>query len=70
MLSLAGLIATIIYLIVAGLIFYLLYWLLGVVALPEPFQKIATVILAIAAVLVIIGVLLNLVGHPIIRMDL
>ena len=56
-----------VYLLVAGIIFWLLWWLLGVVAPPEPFRKIATVLLAVGAVLVVICVLLSLVGHPVIR---
>jgi hypothetical protein len=68
MLSLSALVTVIIYLIVAGLIFWLLWWLVGYVGLPEPFRKVANVVLAIAAVLVIIGVLLSLVGgQPIFR---
>jgi hypothetical protein len=48
--------------VVAGLIFWLLYWLVSYVNPPEPFKKIATVILAILAVLVIIGILLSIAG--------
>lgn len=51
--------------IVAGLIFWLLWWLIGYVGLPEPFNKIARVGLAVIAVFVIIGILLGLIGHPI-----
>jgi cytochrome b subunit of formate dehydrogenase len=55
-------VSVIIYLIVAGLVFWLLWWLVGYVGLPEPFRKIANVVLAIAAVIVIIGILLSLVS--------
>lgn len=44
-------------LVVWGLIFYILWWGLGAVALPEPFAKIATVILVVAAVYVAISIL-------------
>jgi hypothetical protein len=68
MLSLTGLVAIVVYLIIAGLVFWLLWWLLGYVNPPEPFKKVGTVILAIAAVLVIIGILLSLVsGTPVFR---
>lgn len=68
MISLSALVSVVIYLIVAGLIFYLLWWLVNYINPPEPFKKIANVILAVAAVLVIIGVLLSLVGgHAIFR---
>jgi hypothetical protein len=57
-----------VYLIVAGLIFWLLWWLIGYVGLPEPFNKVAHVVLAVAAVLVVIGILLSLTnGTPLFR---
>lgn len=66
MFSLQKLVRTIVYLVVAGLIFYLLYWLVHFIGLPAPFAKVADVVLAIFAVLVIIGVLLDLAGiYPI-----
>lgn len=58
---------SLIYLIVLGLIFWLLWWLLSYIGLPEPFAKVARVILAVAAVLVCINVLLSITGHPLIR---
>jgi hypothetical protein len=60
-------IQAIIYLICFGLIFWLLWWLIDYVKLPEPFQKVARVVLAVAAVIVIINVLLTLAGHPLIH---
>ena len=62
MISLSAAVSLIVYLIVAGLILWLLWWLVGYVGLPEPFRKVANVILAIVAVLIIIGLLLSLVG--------
>jgi hypothetical protein len=50
-------IALLLSLVIWGIIFWLLWWLLGVIALPEPFAKVAIVILALAAVSVIIGLL-------------
>jgi cytochrome b subunit of formate dehydrogenase len=68
MISLSAMVTVIIYLIVAGLVFWLLWWLVGYVGLPEPFRRVANVVLAIAAVLVVIGVLLSLVsGQQIFR---
>lgn len=66
--SISGAVTVIIYLIVGGLIFWLLWWLIAYVNPPEPFKKIANVILAILAVLVIIGILLSVVGgQPLFR---
>lgn len=49
--------------IIAGLIFYLLWWLLGKIGLPEPFNKVATVILALVCVIFLIGLLTGTVPH-------
>jgi hypothetical protein len=62
MISLTVLVSLVMYLIVAGLIFWLLWWLIGYCGIPEPFNKVARIVLAVAAVLVIIGLLLQLVG--------
>lgn len=70
MFSLTVLIKTIVVLIVVGLIFWLLWWLIQKTNPPEPFKKIAEVILMVFAVLVAISVLLNLIGIQVIRLDL
>ena len=62
MISLSGAVTVIVYLLVAGLVFYLLMWLVNYINPPEPFKKVATVVLAVLAVLVAIGILLSLVG--------
>ena len=68
MISLSAAVTVIVYLIVAGIIFGLLWWLIGYCALPEPFNKVAHVILAVLAVLVVIFILLTLVnGQPLFR---
>ncbi len=69
MISIQAAVSVIVYLIVAGMVFWLLFWLLNFIAPPEPFRKVATVILAIMAVLVIISMLLSFAGGtPIFRM--
>ncbi len=68
MISLSAAVMILVYLIVAGLIFGLLWWLVGYIGLPEPFNKLVRVVLAILAVFVIIGILLQLAGgQPIFR---
>lgn len=67
MIGIESVVHLVIYLVVAGLIFWLLYWLLNFVNPPEPFKKVAVVILAILMVLVLINALLGLVGRPLIR---
>ncbi len=58
-----GLLSLLVTLVIVGLIFYLLYWFIGMVGLPEPFGKVATVILALAAVIFLIGILTGQVPH-------
>lgn len=60
---------TVIWIIVTGLCFWLILWLISYVGLPDPFAKIARVILACAAVIFLINVLLGLAGHPLIKWD-
>ncbi len=67
MISGTGLISVLVWLVVTGLIFYLLWWLISYVGLPDPFNKIARVLLACAAVLVCINVLLTIAGHPLVN---
>ena len=68
MISIQDAVRTVIYLVIAGLIFWLLWWLIGYVSPPEPFRKVATVVLAVCAVVVVIGILLSLAtGQPIFR---
>jgi len=55
----------VVYLLVAGIIFGLLWWLVQYINPPDPFKKVANVVLAILAVLVVIGALLSFIGHPI-----
>jgi len=48
--------------LIIGVIFGLLWWLIGYCSIPEPFNKVARVILAIVAVIFLINVLLSLSG--------
>ena len=63
-----GLVSLMVTLIVAGLIFWLLLWLIGFAGLPEPFAKVAKIILAVVAVIFIINLLLGMTSSgPIFR---
>lgn len=62
-----GLVEAVVWLIVIGIVFWVLWWGLGKIGLPEPFNKVATVVLILAAVLVVCNILLGLVGHPLIK---
>jgi hypothetical protein len=52
-----GLLSLLVTIVIVGLVFWLLWYLLGVIGLPEPFSKVATVILALAAVIYLIGLI-------------
>lgn len=62
MISISAAVSIVITLIIAGLIFWLLIWLIDFCGIPEPFNKIARIVVAVIAVLVIIGILLSLSG--------
>lgn len=67
MISISELVRAVILLIIGGVIVSLLWWLIDYVGIPQPFHKVAKVIIAVVAVLIVIGVLLSLVGYPMIR---
>lgn len=54
-----ALITILLSLVIWGLIFWLLWWGLGKVGLPEPFNKVATIILVVASIIVVIGLLMG-----------
>jgi len=59
-----SLVEVVIWIIVAGLIFWLLSWLIDYVGIPEPFRKVAKVVVAVVAVLMLINAILTLAGRP------
>ena len=63
--SVEGLLSVIVYLIIIGLIFWCIWWFLGYVGVPEPFNKVIRVILGLIALVLIINLLLGLAGTPI-----
>ena len=67
--SLDSLVHIIIYLLIVGGVCWLLWWLISYIGLPEPFNKIARVIIAVVAVLLCINLLLELGGgQPFLRL--
>lgn len=57
-----GLISLLIQFLVIALVCWLLWWLVGFIGLPEPFNKIARAIVAVIAVVFIINLLLSISG--------
>jgi hypothetical protein len=66
MISISGAVSVIVYLLLAGLVFGLLYWLIVYCEGQFPgaplFFKVARIVLVFLAVLVLIGVILSIIG--------
>lgn len=60
-----NLIGILIYLVVWGLVLYVLWWAIGKVGLPEPFGKIATVVLVLLTVLVLLNLVFGMAWFPV-----
>lgn len=58
---------SLVWLVIAALIYFVIDWGLKKIGLPEPFNKIAQVILVLLVVVVLINALLLLAGKPFIR---
>lgn len=63
-LTASPLINVFLWILIIGAVFYLLWWLVGYLALPTPFDKILRGILAVAAVVILINFLLGILGKP------
>jgi hypothetical protein len=57
-----SLVEFIIYLIILGVVVWLLLWLIDYVPLPEPFNRVGRVLVIVVGVLILILLLLNLAG--------
>jgi hypothetical protein len=56
------LISLVVYLIVAGLILWLAFWVIDQIPIPPPFNQVIRVILVVIAVLICVYALLGLIG--------
>lgn len=63
-LSLEGMLSIIIWLVIVGLIFWCIWWFVGYVGVPEPFNKVIRVIMGLVALIIVVNLLLGLVGSP------
>lgn len=61
------LVHAVVWIIAAGLIYFILEWLLSKVGLPEPFSKIARIVVAVVAALILINAILGLAGSPVVK---
>lgn len=62
-----ALVNALIWLVIVGIICWLIWWFISYIGLPEPFNKVARVLVALIAVVFLINALLTLVGKPFIR---
>lgn len=53
--------------LIGGLIYWVLDWAIGKINPPEPFKKIASVLLILAVVVFLVNALLTVAGHPFIK---
>jgi hypothetical protein len=67
MIDLSSLVNIVVYILVVGGICWLLWWLVAYIGLPEPFAKIARVVIAVVAVIAMINLLLSMIGSPLFR---
>ena len=57
-----NLLTLLIYILILGTIFYVLWWAIAKINPPEPFKKIAQVLVVLVVVVVLIKILLSLTG--------
>ena len=63
----SGLLSLLVTLVIVGLILWLCWWFVAYIALPEPFNKVAKVLIALVALIFLINLLMSLVGSPFIK---
>lgn len=59
--ALSGLVTLLLYVVVLCLIAYLMYWLIGYIAPPEPIRKVAVVILVVVFIVALLYTLMGVV---------
>lgn len=67
MISGSAMLSLLITLVIVGLICYLIWWFIGYAGIPEPFSKVARVIVALFALIFLINLLLGFTGHPLFK---
>jgi hypothetical protein len=59
--------ALLVTLVILGLVFYVVQWAVAQIPLPPPFAVVVRVVLALAAVLVVLGLLFGGIVLPVLR---
>jgi hypothetical protein len=65
--TMAGLVSIIVTLLIFACVVGLLYYLIQVVPVPEPYKGWIKIVLTVLVILCIIGMLLNVAGFPIVQ---
>jgi hypothetical protein len=60
--DISSLLHLLVVIVIAGLVFWLIWWFIGYVGVPEPFNKVIRVIVGLVALIFLIGILLNIAG--------
>lgn len=67
MINLQKLVWFVVYVLVIGAVCWLLLYAVEYIGLPQPFDKVAHVVIVVGGIVILIGALLDLVGVPIFR---
>lgn len=63
--ALTGLLSFVIYLLILGVILWLVIWVLDQIpGIPEPVIRMVRIVVIVVAVLIVVQMLLNLIGGP------
>ena len=62
----SGLLSLLVTIVIAGLIFWLVWWFINFVGLPEPFNKVTQVIVGLAALVFLLSLLIGGGSHPLV----
>ncbi len=60
-------IGALLFIMAVGLICWLLWWFIGYVALPEPFNKVCRCLVAFFAIIALINAIMSVFGTPLFR---
>lgn len=63
-----SLITLLIYIILLGLVFYVLWWALAKIGLPAPFDKVAQVVIVLLVVVALLGIVTGSIALPAFRL--
>jgi uncharacterized protein YhhL (DUF1145 family) len=66
MITLGGLVSLVIFFLIVGLVVWLLLWLIDYVPVPQPFNRVARIVVVVFAVLLVIVKLLQIGGVSVI----